>query len=439
MPSSGLQNMANQDTKTKSDKVLRRGLIALTAVVVALLVPTALFLGYDLLKSQLSPCASIFEQTTASFETEIKFLETEGKVVLAKEQVTELSERAQMTAINLEGCCQVLDAGRLNPEQFLECKQSARQYEGSLENVVTLVKQAVAAEADQLSDKIDQVSDQVATAVEAARASSQAFNKRVVEVKQEQAIAQLKVTAPAEVEVEAQETEPNNDPLNTNLIELDRWITGAIGENTDADYYTIETPETHRDWIRVELENRSTTLKPSLKRFDADKADRGGVSNATPGANLSHQFVSNPSTKHYMRIGNYNRGTQGAYLVRVRALKAYDAFEPNQDILRAKPISLASPIEASLMDPFDVDYFRLKTGTNGGNLSVVLENRSTTLKPGVKIYNADKVDMGGVSNGTPGANLRHQVAAEPETEYFVGVGNYGRGSDGDYTLTVTVQ
>ena len=146
--------MAKHDVKARSDRTLRRGLIALAALVGALMVPTVLYFGYDLLRSYVSPCDSIFEQTATSLETEIKFLKTEGKIVLGKEQLTELSERAQMTAINLEGCCQVLDAGKLNPEQFLQCKQSARQYEGDLKNVVTLVEQALAAETEQLSGKI---------------------------------------------------------------------------------------------------------------------------------------------------------------------------------------------------------------------------------------------------------------------------------------------
>ena len=32
-----------------------------------------------------------------------------------------------------------------------------------------------------------------------------------------------------------------------------------------------------------------------------------------------------------------------------------------------------------------------------------------------------------------------QVAAEPQTEYFVRVGNYNHGSSGDYSLTVKMQ
>ena len=70
---------------------------------------------------------------------------------------------------------------------------------------------------------------------------------------------------------------------------------------------------------------------------------------------------------------------------------------------------------------------------------VLLKNRSTTLRPRLNIYNADKSDMGGVSNNTFGANLSHQVAAEPDTDYFVRVDKPHQNSSGDYTLTVKMQ
>ena len=55
------------------------------------------------------------------------------------------------------------------------------------------------------------------------------------------------------------------------------------------------------------------------------------------------------------------------------------------------------------------------------------------------MHNADKVHMGRVRNYTEGANLRNQVAAEPNTNYFVSVGNYEQRTSGDYTLTVKMQ
>ena len=91
------------------------------------------------------------------------------------------------------------------------------------------------------------------------------------------------------------------------------------------------------------------------------------------------------------------------------------------------------------MDGLDIDYYRIETGAAGGALVVSMENRSATLRPQLDIYNADKVHMGGNYNNTHGANLSYQVAAEPNTDYFIRVGNPHNDSRGDYTLTVKMQ
>ena len=431
--------MAERDSNGEPKDKLRKRLILFSALVGALAVPPLIYFVYDLVRTSLSPCESIYQQAAVSLKTKVKFVEAEGEVHVGKDKVDELSERAQMTALNLKACCTVLDAGRLDPEQFLQCKGSARQYQADLDRVVTLVKQAVAAEAEQLGDKVEQTARELTGAIEAATATSQAFNQKIVEVKQDQAIAQLKVTAPAEVEVEAQEKEPNSDLLNTNAIELDTWITGAITDPKDDDFYTFTTPGTHRDWYKIELENRSTTLKPNFQIYNADKAYITRQHNGTRGANLSHNFVAAPNTKYYIQVRNYDRGTAGAYLLRVRPYEAYDAFEPNHTILEAKTISLNDPIEAGIMDAHDNDFYRFETGDAGGAIVVTLENRSTTLKPSLQFYNGSKSYLGRAHNGTAGADVTYQVNGEPNAKYYVQVRNYDRGTYGDYTLTVKVE
>ena len=393
----------------------------------------------DLVRTSLSPCESIYQQAAVSLKTKIKFVEAEGEVHVGKDKVDELSERAQMTALNLKACCTVLDAGRLDPEQFLQCKGSTRQYQADLDRVVTLVKQVVAAEAEQLGDKVEQTARELTGAIETATATSRTFNQTIVKVRQDQAIAQLHVTPLAEVEVEAQEKEPNNDPLNTNAVELGTWITGAIADGRDDDYYTFVTPGTHRDWYKIELENRSTTLEPELHLYNADKAHITYRENGTGGANLSHSFAAGPDTKYYVQVRNDSRQTPGACLLRISPYKAYDGFEPNHTILEARPISLNDPVEAGIMDAHDNDYYRVETGDAAGTMVVTLENRSTTLEPELHFYNGSKSHLGYAENGTAGADLVYRRDVQPNAKYYVQVRNDSRGTYGDYTLTVKVE
>ena len=216
---------------------IARHLLPIGATASAFFLIALLYLGYDLAKGKLSPCEAIFRETSLGLKTKISFLKTEGELEIGREQLTDLDERAQMTALNLKTCCTVLDAGRLDPEQFLQCKGSARAYEASLSDIANLVRQAVkeglttssiAASAApppvpaSLKQKID-------TEVGSAQQVSRDFNHAVVAVRHEQALATLATTVPQSVPIEAQEREPNDDALATNEIKLGTWITASIG------------------------------------------------------------------------------------------------------------------------------------------------------------------------------------------------------------------
>ncbi|NKB20612.1 MAG: hypothetical protein GKS01_08945 [Alphaproteobacteria bacterium] len=432
--------MPEEQKPKRHNKNLRVKLISLGAVVSALIVPMVVYLAYDLIKTKMSPCGGIFEQTASSFESEIEFLKTKGKIVLGSNKIADLTERAQMTALNMETCCVVFGAGKRDPEKFLQCKSSAREYDGNLKQVVTVVKQAVRAEAKKASVALRKARRDLDIAVKATQVTSKRFNKQLVEARQNQAIAELKITPPAEVTIDAKEKEPNNDSLNTNAVALEKWVTGAIGHNRDTDFFVFVTPANHRDVIKIDVENRSTTLRPRLQLYGADKKYLNETYSGTHGANLSHYFVAAPKTKFLFKIANYDHGSRGAYLARVTPTKSYDAHEPNETILSAGTLELNSPVEAGLMDGRDVDYFKISTGLNAGTLSIKLENRSASLRPRLRLFDGNKVYLAERYSGTRGANIAlMQKNVHGDRSYFVQVHNYDNATAGDYTLIVTIK
>ena len=427
---------------------ITRHLLPIGAIASAFLLIALLYLGYDLAKAKISPCEAIFQETSLGLKTKISFLKTEGELEIGREQLTDLDERAQMTALNLKTCCTVLDAGRLDPEQFLQCKGSARTYEASLSDIANLVRQAVkeavkdgittssiAASAApppvpaNLKQKID-------TEVKSAQQVSRDFSQKVVAVRHEQALATLEATPPQSVPVEAQEREPNDDALATNEIKIGTWITASIGSGKDADYFAFTSPETHRDWLRIELQNRSTTLEPRLELFDAEKTSLGSTYKPTPGADLTYAFVAEPGTRYVVRASNYYGASVGVYLMRVVATKAYDALEPNDDILHARSIGVAAPIAANIMDKNDIDFFAITTGKSEGMLVASVKNRSTTLQPEIALYDASKRLLGTQANNTPGGDASYTFKATPNATYYLRVRDYYGSAAGDYTLTV---
>jgi hypothetical protein len=403
------------------------------------------YLGYDLAKGKISPCDAVYQQTSVGLKTRISFLKTEGEVQIGREQLTDLDERAQMAALNLKTCCTVLDAGRLDPEQFLQCKGSARAYEAQLADIADLVRTAVKEGITTSSIAANatpppappQVKEKIASEIAAAKEISREFNQEVVAVRKAQALETLKATPPQHVEIGAQESEPNDDGLATNEIKLGTWITGSVGAPKDADFFAFTTPATHRDLIRIELQNRSTTLEPRLELFDAEKTSRGEVHKTTTGADLGYTFVGSPATTYLVRVSNYYGGSVGVYLLRVTAAKTYDAHEPNEDILSAKKIAIADAVEAGIMDKSDVDYFAVTSGDEDGMLRASVQNRSTTLQPEVAVYDSAKALIGTNHNTTAGGDTSYAFKVKPGTTYYVRVRDYYTSAAGNYTLSVT--
>jgi len=423
---------------------LPRSVSSISAMGAALALIAVVYLGYDLAKGRLSPCEAVYRQTSVGLKTRISFLKTEGEVQIGREQLVDLDERAQMAALNLKTCCTVLDAGRLDPEQFLQCKGSARAYEAQLADIADLVRTAVKEGITTSSIAANatpppappQVKERIASEIAAAKTISRAFNQEVVAVRKAQALETLKATPPRHVEVEAQEAEPNDDGLATNEIKLGTWITGSVGAPKDADFFAFTTPKTHRDLIRIELQNRSTTLEPRLELFDEEKTSRGEVHKTTTGSDLGYTFVGSPATTYLVRVSNYYGESVGVYVMRVVATKAYDAHEPNDDILSAKKVAIADAVEAGIMDKNDVDYFAITSGDTEGVLRASVQNRSTTLQPEVAVYNSAKALIGSANNTTPGGDTSYAFKVKPNTTYCVRVRDYYTSAAGDYTLTV---
>ena len=230
------------------------------------------------------------------------------------------------------------------------------------------------------------------------------------------------------------EIEPNDDLFKANRIPLDTEVHAAISAAGDSDCFQFTTPPTYRDIVRIGIENRSTTLQPGINLYDAQKSAIDRRENGTSGANLEYFLSVPPDTTYYVQVyGHYS--TLGAYTLTVKPLQRHDAYEPNDDILHATLIPVGKAIEADIMDGQDSDFYQIKTAA-AGTAKVSLENRSTTLQPGIAAYDANKSAIGQREDGTAGANLEYSFPVQPNLAYYVQV--YGHWhTSGSYTLTVT--
>ena len=447
---------------SRKHKVMMR-LLPLFAVTGAILVIALVYMAYDFFSLRAQPCEAIFRQASLGLSTKIGFLRAEGEIAIGREPLVELTERAQMTALNLKTCCTVLDAGRLDAEQFLQCKAKARAYEAKLGEIVAVVGNAEEAHPKDVSKgdptpasslisggasttgahgpspnvPAGEMTSRVEEDIQAARQISQSFNREVKKVRQAQALETLKLTPPRNVDVAAHEKEPNNDGLNTNVVPLDHWISAAIGEPGDTDMFAFKTPPNQRDWIKIAIDNRSTTLEPRIELFNRDKVSLGSRHSTTPGANVEYRLVSGPDEAYQVRVTSYYGKSTGGYLIRVTALKAYDVHEPNDSILAARSITAGTEIQGQIMDGRDQDFFRVESPSGSQKIEVRLFNASATLRPRIDIFDASKNHVGERHSTTSGSDLIYSLAIKPGLAFNVRISDYYGDAAGDYRAQVT--
>ena len=235
----------------------------------------------------------------------------------------------------------------------------------------------------------------------------------------------------------SREVESNNNMNLANIIAPNRPVEGEIDAAVnDVDFFRVTTPPAPRDLISIEIANRSSnTLKPVLKIFDEERRITGwGKAVQEPGADLKQIIAPAPNSTLYLQVSGYG-SSAGAYTLLVRPLKAFDQYEPNDDIYNAPRITLGTTIMASIMDADDTDYYSFVSPRNG-TVSVLITNRSTTLIPALSTFFPDMRSSGfGPDIRKPGLNLRHTMEVLENQIYFVQVWSQADTS-GAYSLLI---
>ncbi len=206
---------------------------------------------------------------------------------------------------------------------------------------------------------------------------------------------------------------------------------GAINDAKASAFYRFDNKLTVRDRAIVRIENQSATLKPYFKIYNDQKSAIGEAYDGTPGASAETEIAIEPGKPIYVEVLPQN--SVGAFKLSVMPRNAADTYEANEDVLSAKDVKVGDVIEANIMDDRDTDWYRF-SGATKATVSVALENMSTTLKPDIKYYDANKSNKGEKYDGTPGANLTFDIPVEAGKDFYIQVLPYN--SSGKYKLTV---
>ncbi len=165
-------------------------------------------------------------------------------------------------------------------------------------------------------------------------------------------------------------------------------VAGEITDKAKSHFYRFDNPGKLRDVVIFRLENKSTTLKPDFKMYNADRSQIAEKYDGTAGASVENSISMDPGQTVYVEVLPYS--STGAYELSATPQHAYDANEPNDDQLHPTALKFGDSIEGSVMDDKDNDWFHV-TAPSSGKVTIALENLSTTLQPDVKIYSQSQI------------------------------------------------
>jgi hypothetical protein len=222
----------------------------------------------------------------------------------------------------------------------------------------------------------------------------------------------------------------NSTILTAAPLELGSNVDSRLATDKDSDFFAFAAPSGARDIVRVHVENKTTTLAPRVRLFDANRAELGTQYTTTFGANVTMDLVTIPGAKYFAQVTPWNGA--GAYTLVTSPQKAFDRFEPNDDILKPSEIGRGQDVQAGIMDGMDHDVYRF--AVSSGTVRAVLTNRSTGLAPDVTLYNADKAQVARQYVTTKGANTSVEAPATGSGTWYVKVSPWD--GAGDYTLRI---
>ncbi|HKA00357.1 MAG TPA: hypothetical protein VKE70_27790 [Candidatus Solibacter sp.] len=232
------------------------------------------------------------------------------------------------------------------------------------------------------------------------------------------------------------EIEPNNTTALANIISVGKGVEADIAPQiNDLDYFRFTTPPAPRDRIQITVEPHAPTLSLVLRIYDSDQRITDMAADVREsGRTLTFTWGPPPNTTYYLQISGSNH-TFGSYTLKVTPLRAFDAYEPNDEIFNSRRIEIAQEIQANIMDGADTDYYSF-IAPRTGQVSVTIRNRSTTLIPALTTFSPEQRNTGfGPDIRTPGASLRHSFDVVENQMYYIQVWSENS-TAGDYAILV---
>jgi hypothetical protein len=215
--------------------------------IVGVVAVSVAFLVYNYSLS--TSCEGIFQQTKLNLASSIEMLQVKGEIGFSNDKIQDLTEKAQLVALNYKACCVAADNDLMPHDKFLECKNATEAYGAKLRLAAQHVVNAREAEEDGNRDEVKQRTED---AEKALREST-----RLTSTLPKSSFGTTVTTDSASyVASAAAEKEPNDDLFSGSEIAIGSTVSGNVQKHDDVDVYRVANSSDLRDWVQVKMKNK---------------------------------------------------------------------------------------------------------------------------------------------------------------------------------------
>ncbi len=230
----------------------KRTVVSLTGMAVLIVLG---YFGYDLMKDVVSPCETIYEQTATRLGTKVEFLQAKGEIHIGKKQLQILPQAAQVTALNLKTCCIVLDEGKLDAEQFLQCRTAAQNYESAIDLGVKKVEEIAKLQRSNETEAYTRAVKEFSKTLENADKASTSFGQQISNIVASQAANKSDGNASLPNSIVADQADRNTSPPVKTDSHGTEGVNGTISfiwEGPTSNFWYVLQADQYGEYKQVE-------------------------------------------------------------------------------------------------------------------------------------------------------------------------------------------
>lgn len=222
--------------------------------VLGIVVVSVVFLVYDYLVT--TSCEGIFQQTRLNLVSSIEALEVKGEIGFSHNKIQNLTEKAQLVALNYKACCVAAENDLMTEGKFLQCKNSTDGYQSQLALAAQHLADArKTVEEGNVGEAEHSVSDAAAALTESDTALGNFLQTglRMGELSAEQPRQSESGLIPPRKRATGKESEPNEGYDDANQIAVGDSISGNVSK-------------TSQDWFALPVDPQKPTLHVKIRQ-----------------------------------------------------------------------------------------------------------------------------------------------------------------------------